>query len=373
MNKGDNETKMNLVTVSIASYNNGLYIERCIDSVLNQTYQDLEILIVDDGSTDNTLDIIVKYQKDKRVVIIEKENGGLSSVRQRALDEANGDYICFIDADDYLDPHYVECMLTKLIKDRSDICVCSTRFEDQSGVFLPRETRGFYCEESLVPISMDFTISENVESNIIKQLHLSDSWDKMYSMSFLRKCEVKFNMPKGFNGTDTLFNRMLAIHSPLYSTVKGELYIHVIYTSSAVHRKKKNLLFSYQYITENTINESKKLGIYDKTKKMIISKYQKNLFDVLVDEFKESKSYFLAIKIFQTIKNDNRLFAERVEKELLSLQYSTERPVKYCLYMFIHFLFILPIAMLAGQLSHQLTRSSNIYEYFHKKRSIWIY
>lgn len=344
------------VSVSIASYNNAAYIDRCIDSVLNQTYQNLEILIVDDGSRDNTLDIISKYQKDNRVVIIAKENGGLSSVRQKALDEATGDYICFIDADDYLDPHYVECMLTKLIKDRSDICVCSTRFESQTGVFLPSETRTFRCEESNTPISPSFIISGSDEGNVNKQLHLSDSWDKMYSVTFLRKSEVKFNMPKGFNGTDTLFNRMLAIHSPRYSTVKDVLYIHVIYTSSAVHRKKKNLLFSYQYITENTICESKKLEIYGQTKPLIVSKYQNNLFDVLVDEFKDNNGYLSVLKAYKTIQQKNKEFAEKMGGELLSTQYSTEKKIKYCLLMLNHFLFILPIAMYVGQLSHQINK-----------------
>lgn len=344
------------VTVSIASYNNAAYINRCIDSVINQTYQNLEILIVDDGSNDKTLELINKYQNDKRVVIIEKENGGLSSVRQKALDEATGNYICFIDADDYLDPHYVESMLAKLIIDGSDICVCSTRFESQTGVFLPVETRAFRCEESIAPISLDFTISESDDGNANKQLHLSDSWNKMYNIDFLKKSEVKFSMPKGFNGSDTLFNRMLAIHSPCYSTVKDELYIHVIYPSSAVHRKNKNLLFSYQYITENIINESRRLGMYGKTKRMIISKYQKNLFDVLVDEFKENNSYFPILRSFINIKHKNKEFSGRIEKELLSLQYSTERSVKCCLFLFKYFLFVLPILMSAGQSLNQLTR-----------------
>lgn len=297
------------VTVSIASYNNAAYIDRCIDSVLNQTYQNLEILIVDDGSKDNTLEIISKYQKDNRVVIIEKENEGLSSVRQRALDEATGDYMCFIDADDYLDPHYVECMLNKLIKDKSDICVCSTKFIDSSGKDLPGQTQSFKTAQGNEPFrttASEFAVVNNVR---IRQLYLSDSWNKMYSVYFLRQSGVKFNMPKGLNGTDTSFNRRVALHAPLYSTVEDELYIHVIYASSAVHRKHKKLLHSYQLIAQNCLSESRSLNTDKQAKDYISAIYQKNLFEVIIDEYKEAESKKECINRLKALRQEHLSFS----------------------------------------------------------------
>ena len=97
-----------LVTIVIASYNNSKYIARCLDTVVHQTYNNLEIIIIDDGSTDNTKVICQRFMIDRRVHFLEKQNGGLSSSRQLGLEQANGVYISFIDADDYLTPRYVE-------------------------------------------------------------------------------------------------------------------------------------------------------------------------------------------------------------------------------------------------------------------------
>ena len=325
---------INLVTIAIASFNNDLYIERCIESVINQTYSNLEILIVDDGSKDNTLEIISKYQKDNRVVIIEKENGGLSSVRQRSLDEATGDYICFIDADDYLDPHYVECMLTKLIKDRTDICVCSTKFIDSNGNYLSEQTKSFLCENSKEPYrttASEFSVPNNSK---ISQLHLSDSWNKMYKVVTLKKSGVSFCMPKGFNGTDTVFNRLIALHGLYYSSVANELYIHVIYSSSAVHRKKKNLLFSYQFIAERCVEESVKLGIYNQLKNYLIIIYHKNLLEALIDEYRENSGFSSRLKRFRELRREHLFFSKRVDIHFLETTMNEDLKTKLFISLF---------------------------------------
>lgn len=309
-----------IVTIAIASYNNAPYIERCVDSVINQTYSELEILVVDDGSQDDTLRRLENYNRETRLKIIKKENGGLSSVRQRALDEAKGNYICFIDADDYLAPTYVERMLGKLFADCSDICVCGTRFENKEGIVLEDWTSVFSCEESSAPFQTTpevFLIPDNPQ---IKQLHLSDSWNKMYRVGFLRDSGVTFCMPQGMNGTDTLFNRLISLHSPKYSSVNDELYIHVIYKSSAVHRKNKNLLRTYQIITEKAIEESKSLGIYEYALNNIIVNYHNNLLEVFIDEYKECSHYQECSRRFIDLKKDNSLFVHKVENRLLKYE-----------------------------------------------------
>ncbi len=346
---------MSLVSIAIASYNNAPYIDRCMESVINQTYSNLEILFVDDGSKDNTLELISKYQKDNRVVIIEKENGGLSSVRQRALDEATGDYICFIDADDYLTPHYVECMLNKLFEDKSDICVCGTKFIDSYGNDLTRLTQSFKSNNSKEPFrttATEFALVNNVR---IKQLYLSDSWNKLYLVSFLRETGVRFNMPKGLNGTDTLFNRTVALHAPLYSTVADELYVHVIYSSSAVHRKHKNLLKTYQIVTETSIRESQSLGIYEKTYKYIIYKYQTNLCEVLIDESKETKGFKSFVQRLKEIRNTNKTFALENDRRILIYKNNTIINT-IIMILFQNCVFVLPLYIELGKKMNQIIK-----------------
>ena len=103
---------MKLVSVVIPVYNVEKYVEKCLDSVINQTYQNLEIIIVNDGSTDNSLSVCQKKKlSDSRIKLINKENGGLSSARNAGIECAQGEFICFIDSDDWIELDYIEVLL----------------------------------------------------------------------------------------------------------------------------------------------------------------------------------------------------------------------------------------------------------------------
>ena len=123
------------ISVCIAVYNSRDYLSRSIDSVLDQTYRNLEILLVDDGSTDGSGNICDDFAaKDKRVRVIHKPNGGLYTTRNTGIEESTGEYICFLDGDDYIDPDMYETMLKALVSSDSDICACRYRcvYEDGS-------------------------------------------------------------------------------------------------------------------------------------------------------------------------------------------------------------------------------------------------
>ena len=98
-----------MISVIVPVYNVEKYVERCIDSIMNQTYKNIEVIVVDDGSTDKSLEIIKnKYKKNKKISIYHKSNGGLSSARNYGLEKCNGEYIAFIDSDDWIDPDCIE-------------------------------------------------------------------------------------------------------------------------------------------------------------------------------------------------------------------------------------------------------------------------
>lgn len=277
------------VTVAIASYNNGNYINRCANSVIDQTYQNLEILIVDDGSTDDTLERCHIYEKDSRVKLLSKKNGGLSSSRQQALELANGDYICFIDADDYLKKNHVESLLKKIEDDGSDVCISSTLFVDEQLSPIKALSLPFEYDDSkdVISIQEDDLIDNYID--IIYKLSLSDSWNKMYKTSFLKKTGVRFELPKGFNGTDSVFNKKLVLHKPRYSTISNEGYVHVIYKSSAVHRKNKLFLEGFSIIEDQLINECKKLGINTRMGRQLSILYANFVRTSFQDVYAEAK------------------------------------------------------------------------------------
>lgn len=123
-----------LISVIIPAYNVGSFFNNCIDSIVNQTYSDLEIIIVDDGSTDDTPKNCDDWaKKDSRIKVVHKENGGASSARNAGLDIADGDYIAFVDADDYLDNDMYEIMLRELEQNNADAVRCAIVRESSNG------------------------------------------------------------------------------------------------------------------------------------------------------------------------------------------------------------------------------------------------
>jgi len=114
-----------LVSVIIPIYNVERYLRRCVDSVLNQTYKNLEIILIDDGSTDDGGRICDEYsEEDQRVVCIHKTNGGLSDARNAGLDIASGEYLMFVDSDDWIHRKTIEILVTVLEKNNADLSFC---------------------------------------------------------------------------------------------------------------------------------------------------------------------------------------------------------------------------------------------------------
>lgn len=113
---------MEKVSIIVPIYNVEKYIERCIKSLISQTYRDIEILLINDGSPDDSKTICERYEKiDKRIKLYNKENGGLSDTRNYGLKRAKGEYILFVDSDDYIESNTVEVLISEMKKDNLDI------------------------------------------------------------------------------------------------------------------------------------------------------------------------------------------------------------------------------------------------------------
>lgn len=125
------------ISVIVPVYNTALYLEACLDSILNQTFTDFEIIIVDDGSTDSSWEICCRYAKrDARIHLIQQTNQGLSAARNRGLDAASGDYIGFCDSDDYMDIEMLASLYEAIRKDHSQMAVCGIVLVDENGVIV---------------------------------------------------------------------------------------------------------------------------------------------------------------------------------------------------------------------------------------------
>lgn len=132
-----------LISVIVPVYNVEKYIDKCIKSIISQDYTNLEIWLVDDGSTDSSGEVCDKYaESDQRIIVIHKDNGGLSDARNVALDRMQGKYVLFIDSDDYIEKNYIS-YLYMLLKDyQSDISICNFKYVNEKGQILnnPEDT-----------------------------------------------------------------------------------------------------------------------------------------------------------------------------------------------------------------------------------------
>lgn len=118
--------KNELITIIVPVYNVEKYLTKCVNSILEQTYKNLEIILVDDGSPDKCPQICDEYaKKDNRIKVIHKNNGGLSDARNKGLDMATGKYISFVDSDDYIDKKMIEKLYNNLLKNEADISICN--------------------------------------------------------------------------------------------------------------------------------------------------------------------------------------------------------------------------------------------------------
>lgn len=132
-----------MISVIVPIYNVEPYLARCINSIVNQTFRDLEIILVNDGSTDNSLSICREYEKeDERIVVIDQRNKGLSGARNTGIDKSTGDYIFFVDSDDWIHPRSLEILMENLLGSQAQMAVGST-FKPQE--YLIQNNESFSC------------------------------------------------------------------------------------------------------------------------------------------------------------------------------------------------------------------------------------
>lgn len=198
-----------MVSVIIPIYKAEKSIRRCIDSVLAQTYKDWELILVDDGSPDNSGVVCDEYaHNDSRIRVFHKSNGGVSSARNRGLDEARGERICFVDADDCLKPDF----LSKMVVNAHDSVVCG--FRSLQGL-------------QITPEDVDVTGAE-MGAYIPKFFNSHSApapWAKLFRKDIIDKYHIRFNQKLKLT-EDTIFNFEYLSHCASLRQIPDQLYIY---------------------------------------------------------------------------------------------------------------------------------------------------
>lgn len=163
-----------LISIIVPVYNVEKYLDKCINSIVSQTYKNLEIVLVDDESHDNCPEICDKWsEKDKRIKVIHKKNGGVSSARNEGLKNATGSIIGFVDSDDYVEPDMIMNLYNNYVKFGADISVCSYNDEYLNGKIKP----GKRFNEKIKVIEK----KEAIENLILEQNISNHLWNKIYN------------------------------------------------------------------------------------------------------------------------------------------------------------------------------------------------
>ena len=215
------------ISIIIPVYNGEATLKRCLDSVLNQTYRNLEVIVVNDGSTDGTADILKQYYDD-RLVILTQENRGQGMARNRAMELATGTYIGFVDSDDAVDPVMYESMIALALNYRADVVQCNI-FDVFNDVY----------RVQLLPITAVVDRKKEPEyyhKYVADNIHSYEVCNKLFRAQFLKDSGLKFGDTKKIQSEDLLFNLEMILSMGVIVFLETPYYYYYQYDNS--HSKR---------------------------------------------------------------------------------------------------------------------------------------
>lgn len=167
---------MDKISVIVPVYNVEKFLSQCIESIINQTYRNIEIILVDDGSSDGCGRICDAYaEKDNRVRVIHKTNGGPSVARNVGIKAATGEYMAFVDSDDFIFPHMYEVLYKRIVKDKSDMVFCNIFYVDEDGKSITKRNQSLPVKEGV--FSPQIILNDMVQPDFAPY---TAAWNKLY-------------------------------------------------------------------------------------------------------------------------------------------------------------------------------------------------
>ena len=280
--------KNKMITVIIPVYNTEEYVERCIRSIMNQTYKNLEIIIVNDGSTDNSLNICKKLQQeDNRIKIISQKNTGVSNARNIGLDNATGEYIGFADSDDFLESNMYEIMYNHLEKENADLCRIKAFIYNREGGIeeIAKESNVFIYDDHL----------DIMNAYLKNELKIA-VWDKLFRTKIIK--QIRFDSEL-FN-EDAAYVWEACLNSKKVVMDTKQFYHHI--------KRTTNSLTSVAFGKHN----------------LTLFKYSKDNFKKLLDEYPEQAYLFYFNGLFHLLKVykrdwDSNILIDFYKEEILQI------------------------------------------------------
>ena len=327
-----------MISVVVSIYNMERYLQQCIDSLLAQTYSDYELLLIDDGSTDKSLELCKQYEKKHgRIRAYHKENGGLSSARNYGMNRANGDYIIFPDPDDWVEPTYLEGLLGIRKRNNADLSICGQY------LFVDGRLKGYDAKAQAVIL--------NTEEALKWLMHpygfCGFAWNKLYDLKVIRESGLRFDEELGMvQDLHFAFRYFLQCERVAYDP--RPLYYYrfggATNKESSLTARKMSALKTYRKIADIAVNspypgleKAAYRSLYDYCLRNVYSYYNGNtqdpaLLEQLISTMKACKGSFFPNDVYSPLYNlmgRLALISPRLYYELLHLKRWITGPARW--------------------------------------------
>lgn len=313
---------MPTVSIIVPAYNAEKYIGRCIESILSQTYSDFELILVDDGSVDFTSKICDSYaENDGRILVVHKENGGVSKARNIGLSKASGKYVMFVDSDDYIAEDMLSGMILKFT-DSVDMVVASIKMitKTESVEYLMKNA--------------ELSVKEILESFCLEafpRICLCGPWVKLYRKEILDCHCIRFDEGMSL-GEDTVFNMFYLKNCGSVSTVNNPYYFYMRDNENSLYsRFRDNWYADTVKAFEVILDTLDKTGCSNTAKKACVDSHLKNLMGTLISAVRTADRK-QCISYMKLLSRDNMLRENICALDKGSLMYLTARAVQMRLY-----------------------------------------
>ena len=251
------------VSIVVPIYNVERYLARCLDSCINQSFKDIEIICVNDGSTDKSPEILRAYANlDSRIKIITKENGGLSSARNVGVEAAQGEYILYVDSDDYISHLLLERVYENSQKNNSDVvvfdyCLCRSNVEERKLLTI----------EPFADKYVNSTFNADSVDDVAYKYVPASAWIKFYKTDLLKKNSITFD--EGLIFEDVSYWAKVFVAARRISYINEPLYSYFVGRDTQIMARNDEKLFDIINIYQIVEDTFKKAGYYEKFKHSI--------------------------------------------------------------------------------------------------------
>lgn len=301
------------VSIIVPVYNVEKYLPKCIESITNQTLKDIEIILVNDGSTDNSGKLIDEYVvKDKRIKVIHKKNEGQGSARNVGLDIATGEYIGFVDSDDWIDSDMYEKLYIKAKEESLDVVVCSRKVWSENNVVNYK-------------INMKNEILNDLQNdlpgyivNYLLYTYTVSTCNKIYKSKILKTNNIKFDNVKNVGSEDALFNIYVSLNINKIASVANTYYNGIDRNGSTTRKYMPGCMKRTATLLENVYRYCEKLNkskLADIISSILLIFFQQWNYNFLKTYKKEELFNYMVIEQREAEKNK---YFKRAEKAFIS-------------------------------------------------------